>query len=93
MLATLPHPLGFLGYLLVPAQGAWLAAPHDFTTALNGGPLTRLNDAIVRAGTNNGVWFKNRSMWVQNEDTDKLPDVVVSNKKGTHLIEQVRAKK
>lgn len=46
------YALGFLGYLLVPAQGAWLAAPHDFTTALNGGPLTRLNDAIVRAGTN-----------------------------------------
>ncbi len=25
---------------------------------------------IVRAdGTNNGVWFKHRDMWVQNEDT------------------------
>lgn len=32
---------------------------------------------IVRAdGTNNGVWFKHGSMWVQNEDTDKLPGVV-----------------
>lgn len=30
---------------------------------------------IVRAdGTNNGVWFKHGSMWVQNEDTSALPD-------------------
>lgn len=32
--------------------------------------------AIVRNGTNNGAWFMNRAMWVQNEDTDALPDVV-----------------
>lgn len=32
--------------------------------------------AIVRNGTNNGAWFMNRAMWVQNEDTDTLPDVV-----------------
>ena len=32
---------------------------------------------IVRAdGTNNGVWFHSRSMWVQNEDTNRLPDLV-----------------
>ncbi|MBN2475095.1 MAG: polysaccharide deacetylase family protein [Pirellulales bacterium] len=33
---------------------------------------------IVRAdGTNNGAWFQNRQMWLQNEDTGrKLPDHV-----------------
>jgi hypothetical protein len=32
---------------------------------------------IVRAdGTNNGAWFHSRSMWVQNEDTNRLPDLV-----------------
>ena len=32
---------------------------------------------IVRAdGSNNGVWFKDGAMWVQNEDTSALPDKV-----------------
>ena len=33
---------------------------------------------IVRAGPhrNNGVWFRHGAMWVQNEDTADLPDVV-----------------
>ena len=32
---------------------------------------------IIRAdGSDNGVWFKHGSMWVQNEDTAKLPGVV-----------------
>ncbi len=33
---------------------------------------------IVRAGSNrnNGVWFKNGAMWIQNEDTAHLPDKV-----------------
>lgn len=32
---------------------------------------------IVRPdGTNNGAWFHSRSMWVQNEDTNRLPDLV-----------------
>lgn len=29
--------------------------------------------AIVRSGRNNGVWFADRQMWVQNEDTTRLP--------------------
>ncbi|HYE98863.1 MAG TPA: PVC-type heme-binding CxxCH protein, partial [Planctomycetota bacterium] len=29
---------------------------------------------IVRKGTNNGAWFHSGKMWVQNEDTTKLPD-------------------
>ncbi|WP_197169485.1 PVC-type heme-binding CxxCH protein [Novipirellula galeiformis] len=37
-----------------------------------------LNDVplIVREGTNNGVWFAADHMWVQNEDTHRLPDLV-----------------
>lgn len=31
---------------------------------------------ITRGGSNNGVWFKNGAMWVQNEDTAHLPDKV-----------------
>jgi putative membrane-bound dehydrogenase-like protein len=33
---------------------------------------------IVRDGTNrnNGVWFKDKTMWIQNEDTAHLPDKV-----------------
>jgi hypothetical protein len=33
--------------------------------------------SFVRAdGTNNGVWFHSGALWVQNEDTAKLPDLV-----------------
>lgn len=32
--------------------------------------------ALVRNGTNNGGWFLNRSLWVQNEDTANQPDGV-----------------
>ncbi len=31
---------------------------------------------ITRAGTNNGAWFAACHMWLQNEDTARLPDGV-----------------
>ncbi len=31
---------------------------------------------FVRGGTNNGAWFADRHLWIQNEDTAKLPDGV-----------------
>lgn len=31
---------------------------------------------ISRAGTNNGAWFAKRHMWLQNEDTNRMPDGV-----------------
>ncbi|HET6883433.1 MAG TPA: PVC-type heme-binding CxxCH protein, partial [Pirellulales bacterium] len=31
---------------------------------------------FVVGGTNNGAWFSNRHLWVQNEHTDKLKDLV-----------------
>ena len=34
---------------------------------------------IARDGTNNGAWLHDRKLLVQNEDTDKLPDLVESH--------------
>lgn len=31
---------------------------------------------VVRQGTNNGAWFHSQHLWVQNEDTSRLPDGV-----------------
>jgi hypothetical protein len=31
---------------------------------------------ITRDGTNNGAWFHSRHLWVQNEDTAKMKDLV-----------------
>jgi hypothetical protein len=40
----------------------------------NSGPMIPM---IVRAdGSNNGVWFHSRHLWVQNEDTHRLPNLV-----------------
>ena len=46
------YGLGFLGYSLVPAWGPWIAMAGEFRVALEGGPITRLNDAVVRWGSN-----------------------------------------
>jgi hypothetical protein len=55
-------------YLFTSMVEGWsrqiLDGPRDAETSL---PM------IVRAdGTNNGVWFKNHCMWVQNEDTGRV---------------------
>lgn len=51
------YGLGFLGYLLVPAAGPWLAHPELFDVALSGGPITALNQAMVTQGSNRvDVW-------------------------------------
>lgn len=51
------YGLGFLGYLLVPAAGPWLAYPELFGGALSGGPITALNQAMVEHGSNRvDVW-------------------------------------
>ncbi len=31
---------------------------------------------VVRQGANNGAWFHSRHLWVQNEDTNRLPDLI-----------------
>lgn len=51
------YGLGFLGYLLLPAAGPWLAYPELFTAPLSGGPVTALNQTMVVHGSNQvDVW-------------------------------------
>jgi membrane-associated phospholipid phosphatase len=44
--------VGFLGYLLVPARGPYLAFPELFTAPLAGGALTEANATLVALGSN-----------------------------------------
>jgi PAP2 superfamily len=41
------YAIGLTGYLLVPAVGPAAALSDAFATSLEGGPLTRLNDAVI----------------------------------------------
>lgn len=51
------YGLGFLGYLLVPAAGPWLAHPELFQFTLSGGPITEINQLMVERGSNRvDVW-------------------------------------
>lgn len=51
------YGLGFLGYLLVPAAGPWLAHPDMYNVALDGGPIAHLNHTMVVQGSNRvDVW-------------------------------------
>lgn len=51
------YGLGFLGYMLVPAAGPWLAYPGLFDVTLSGGPVTALNQVMVEQGSNRvDVW-------------------------------------
>lgn len=51
------YGLGFLGYLLVPAAGPWLAHPDLYGVALDGGFITHLNHTMVVQGSNRvDVW-------------------------------------
>jgi len=44
--------IGFLGYIIVPAAGPYLAIPELFHTPLGGGLVTRANAWIVASGSN-----------------------------------------
>ena len=46
------YGIGFLGYLLVPAVGPYIAFPNLFTTPLEGGAIRHLTEAIVAVGSN-----------------------------------------
>jgi PAP2 superfamily len=46
------YAISFAGYVLFPAQGAYLDIPNAFHHALEGGWMTRFNDTIVRRGSN-----------------------------------------
>jgi len=49
----------------------WTRAIHDSPRA-QGDAIPM----IVREGTNNGAWFHSGHLWIQNEDTHRLPDHV-----------------
>lgn len=46
------YGLGFIGYSFFPAKGPWIAMADAFHVPLDGWLVTRLNDAVVRAGSN-----------------------------------------
>lgn len=46
------YALGFVGYLLVPARGAWLDIPAAFHHPITGGWMTALNQRVVEQGSN-----------------------------------------
>jgi membrane-associated phospholipid phosphatase len=48
----LAYAVGFVGYLLVPARGPWLAMPDGFSHPVVGGWMTALNRAVVARGAN-----------------------------------------
>jgi membrane-associated phospholipid phosphatase len=46
------YAIGFLGYLFVPAQGAWLDMPAAFQHPIAGGWMTAFNQRVVAQGSN-----------------------------------------
>lgn len=46
------YGVGFVGYLLVPAAGPYLAFPSMFSVPLDGGPITALTRDVVLLGSN-----------------------------------------
>ena len=46
------YAIGFVGYLFVPARGAWLDIPAAFRHPVAGGWITALNQQIVARGSN-----------------------------------------
>ncbi len=46
------YAISFAGYVLFPAQGAYLDIPNAFRHPLEGGWITKFNDTIVRRGSN-----------------------------------------
>jgi membrane-associated phospholipid phosphatase len=47
----LVYAVGFVGYLLVPARGPWLAMPQAFAHPIVGGWMTALNRSVVEGGS------------------------------------------
>lgn len=46
------YAIGFVGYLLLPAQGAWLDMPNAFHHPIAGGWITAVNQAVVARASN-----------------------------------------
>jgi hypothetical protein len=73
----------FAAYLFGRSGGGWTSKLMDRQRRGAEGELPM----IVRGdGTNNGVWFKSRHMWVQNEDTGKALPHHVDYRSFTQLL-------
>src|SRR5688500_18433979 len=71
------NPTEYGVYLYNPVEKKNVQWDVGWTQVLREGKAGDANSLplIVRAdGTDNGVWFKDGAMWVQNEDTAALPD-------------------
>jgi putative membrane-bound dehydrogenase-like protein len=70
----------FALHLFIATAKSWLGWERGWTFKVVGGKRGDPGEIpmIVRAGTNrnNGAWFHDRQMFVQNEDTAHLPDKV-----------------
>ncbi|MCA9121417.1 MAG: HEAT repeat domain-containing protein [Planctomycetaceae bacterium] len=55
---------------------AWTIKVIEGTRGKEGGTGPVIPMIVRPDGTDNGAWFHSRSMWVQNEDTNRLPDLV-----------------
>ncbi|NUM52198.1 MAG: VCBS repeat-containing protein [Candidatus Hydrogenedentes bacterium] len=64
----------FALYLFDSMKSGWSTTSID--GARDGSDPATAIPAIAVNGENNGAWFHSRSLWVQNETTDKLPDLV-----------------
>jgi putative membrane-bound dehydrogenase-like protein len=66
--------------LFINTEKKWLGFDRGWDIVVQSGKRgdERAVPMIVRGGTNNnnGAWFRAGSLWVQNEDTAKLPDKV-----------------
>lgn len=58
-------------YLLVDLESLW-----SRTLAEGDRSAEHPLPMISRAGTNNGAWLHSNGLWIQNEDTHRLPDLV-----------------
>ena len=57
-------------------QEGWSIKVIDGQRGQDGGMGPVIPMVVRPDGTNNGAWFHSRHMWVQNEDTNRLPDLV-----------------
>ncbi|MEX0820211.1 MAG: polysaccharide deacetylase family protein, partial [Pirellulaceae bacterium] len=57
-------------------EKAWSLKVIEGVRGQDGGLGPVIPMSVRADGTNNGAWFHSRSMWVQNEDTNRLPDLV-----------------
>ena len=63
-------------YIPQPIDGWNIGWPREVMARLRNDPNAM--PMIVRGGphNNNGAWFHSRHLWIQNEDTAHLPDLV-----------------